>query len=35
MVADPDQVLGLAVARMIRDGLHLRAPSTLVRRTVA
>ena len=26
IVADQDQVLGLAVARMIRDGLHLARP---------
>ena len=26
MVADPDQALGLAVVRMIREGLHLARP---------
>ena len=26
MVTDPDQALGLAVARMIREGLHLARP---------
>ena len=34
MVADPDQALGLAVARMIREGLHRARQSTAVRRAV-
>ena len=35
VVADPDQALGLAVARIIREGLYLARPSTSVRRSVA
>ena len=34
IVADPDQALGLAVARMIRNGLYLTRPVHGMRRAV-